>query len=231
MVSQTLFKYIADLLPAVCEVCRFPMQASKESRWYCDYCHALFTAVPRCTRCGLPMSRDGEVCGACLVAPPKWHRLYCVGDYQPPLSQMVHKFKYERQFWHASKLASLLSERVVQKPDLITCVPLHWRRYWWRGFNQSEQLAISVSQTLKVDYQPLFRRIRATPQQQGLTKRQREQNLQQAFEMCRNVEVDHVAIIDDVLTTGSTVAHLCQLLLDANVKTIDIYCVCRTPEP
>jgi ComF family protein len=144
---------------------------------------------------------------------------------------MVHKFKYERQFWHASKLSILLAGRIDRKPDLITSVPLHWTRYWWRGFNQSEQLAMALSRDLDVEYRSLFRRVRATPQQQGLSKKERESNMQRAFELRGEVKFQHVAIVDDVLTTGSTVTHLCQLLLDAKVKTVDIYCVCRTPEP
>ena len=176
------------------------------------------------------MQTEDRLCGRCLRSPPRWDRLYCVGDYQPPLSQLIHKFKYERQFWHASKLASLLASRVGRQPDLLTSVPLHWRRYWWRGFNQSELLALDIAKSLQVKYQPLFRRARSTVQQQGLSKMERKKNLSRAFSLRVSVLPEHVAIVDDVVTTGSTVAHLCQLLLDAGVKTVDIYCVCRTPE-
>ncbi|WP_417852358.1 phosphoribosyltransferase family protein [Vibrio europaeus] len=73
--------------------------------------------------------------------------------------------------------------------------------------------------------------MRATPQQQGLTKAERKRNLDRAFLLNGEIVADHIAIVDDVLTTGSTVQHLCELLLEAGVKSVDIYCICRTPEP
>ncbi len=77
----------------------------------------------------------------------------------------------------------------------------------------------------------LFSRIKATKQQQGLDKDQRKQNLHQAFKLNHRPKIKHVAIVDDVVTTGSTVQQLSQLLLEAGVETVDIYCICRTPEP
>lgn len=231
MVTQTLLKNIADLLPLTCEICHFPLERQTPPSWYCLHCAVYFEPTLRCQQCGLPMLTKDETCGACLASPPPWHRLYCVGDYQPPLSQIVHKFKYERQFWHSSKLVHLLSQRVDRLPEVITCVPLHWQRYWWRGFNQSELLAVDLAKSLGIEFQPLFRRTRSTPQQQGLTKQERQRNLRDAFVLRYISPPSHVAIVDDVVTTGSTVTHLCQLLLEAGVKTIDIYCVCRTPEP
>jgi predicted amidophosphoribosyltransferase len=64
-----------------------------------------------------------------------------------------------------------------------------------------------------------------------MDKKQRKENVRQAFHLRKSINFEHVAIVDDVLTTGSTVHQLCELLLDAGVKTIDIYCICRTPEP
>jgi len=86
-----------------------------------------------------------------------------------------------------------------------------------------------------VEHAVLFKRIRSTASQQGLTKSARKSNLKGAFAM-RNanfsaLDYSHIAIIDDVVTTGSTVYQLCQLLLEVGVKRIDIYCICRTPEP
>jgi ComF family protein len=126
----------------------------------------------------------------------------------------------------------MFSERVEQPAQLVTCVPMHWRRYCLRGYNQSELLARSIARQFHIPYQSLFRRLRATPPQAGLSKAQRKENLFNAFSLrYQQVPTQHVAIVDDVLTTGSTVYHLCKLLLEAGVKTVDIYCICRTPEP
>lgn len=229
MLAQRVGKYIADLLPVDCELCRLPL--NKGEGPFCHSCLEHFQPQPRCQRCGLPTAVNMAMCGLCLVKPPLWQRLYCVGDYQAPLSDYVHRFKYERQFWQATKLSQLLSPRIGHPADVITSVPLHWTRHWARGFNQSELIAIKLAKQLNRPYQPLFRRTRVTPQQKGLNKLQRQRNLDQAFELKSDISASHVAIVDDVLTTGSTVHHLCKLLLDAGVKTVDIYCICRTPEP
>ncbi|NOH80864.1 ComF family protein [Vibrio sp. RE86] len=229
MLAQRVGKYIADLLPVDCELCRLPL--NKEEGPFCHCCLEHFQPQPRCQRCGLPTAVNMAMCGLCLVKPPLWQGIYCVGDYQAPLSDYVHRLKYERQFWQATKLSQLLSPRIDHPADVVTSVPLHWARHWARGFNQSELIAIELAKQLNRPYQPLFRRTRATPQQKGLNKQQRQHNLDAAFELKSDISASHVAIVDDVLTTGSTVHHLCKLLLDAGVKTVDIYCICRTPEP
>lgn len=207
------------------------MNGDHQLTWLCDCCLGYFAVRPRCQRCGLPTVVAVEECGSCLQTPPLWSRLICVGGYQAPLSGYVHKLKYERQFWQAEKLAELFAPRVGVPADVITCVPLHWRRYWYRGFNQSELLALAIAKQLGVRYQSLFKRTRATAPQLGKNRLERVANLKQAFTLCRDIQVDHVAIVDDVLTTGSTVHQLCKLLLDAGVKSVDIYTICRTPEP
>ncbi|MCK6263306.1 ComF family protein [Vibrio sp. ZSDE26] len=170
-------------------------------------------------------------CGECLRRPPLWSRLYCVGDYQPPLSHYIHQFKYQKQFWLAKPLIAQLNQNIDKKPELITYVPLHWKRYLHRGFNQSELLATQLSRTLKVPISnTLFTRTKSTPQQNGLNKQLRQQNLRKAFRLNHPLKQKHIAIIDDVVTTGSTTHHLCKLLLEAGVEKIDIYCICRTPE-
>jgi len=231
MLTQRVVKYIADLFPMHCEVCQLPLSKPYPDSGICQHCAQRFAPQPRCKCCGLPTNYEMDACGQCLIQPPSWHRLYCVGDYQAPLSGYVHQLKYERQFWQARKLASLLEPRIEEEPQLITSVPLHWRRQLHRGFNQSELIARYLAQRVKVPYCCLFTRIRSTPQQQGLTRSERRSNLAQAFKLQGKAEVQHVAIVDDVLTTGSTVQHLCELLLEAGVKRIDIYCICRTPEP
>nr|WP_238529409.1 phosphoribosyltransferase family protein [Vibrio mimicus] len=111
-------------------------------------------------------------------------------------------------------------------------MPLHWRRRWQRGFNQSDLLARELARSLPTQYDSqLFARRRATPHQQGLSKAQRIQNLSGAFVLNHQPNQQHIAIVDDVVTTGSTIRHLCDLLLDVGVQSIDIYCICRTPEP
>jgi ComF family protein len=109
---------------------------------------------------------------------------------------------------------------------------LHWQRYLRRGFNQSDQIAKHLAAHLRVEHQTkLFSRVQNTKAQQGLDKTQRKRNLAKAFRLNAHPNSLHVGIVDDVVTTGSTAQHLCQLLLEVGVERIDIYCICRTPEP
>lgn len=228
MLSHWLKNTMLSLSRTQCDLCHL----ESDDQLWCRYCQRYFLPQPRCLRCGLPTPIEVEQCGHCLTNPPLWHRLYCIGDYQQPLSRYVHRLKYQRQFWLAPLLSQRLAARIDHLAPLVTSVPMHWQRQWWRGFNQSELLAAHLAHHWQQsDYRPLFKRVRATAQQQGLNKIERQRNLRRAFMLNQVPKQTHVAIVDDVVTTGSTMRQLCALLLNAGVETIDIYCLCRTPEP
>ncbi len=170
-------------------------------------------------------------CGRCLSKPPRWHRLYRLGEYRPPLQQLIHQFKFYGKFWLAQPLAQQLAHQITDPAPLLLPVPLHWRRYCLRGFNQSHQLALALAAILHSQVnQHAFQRLRHTPPQQQLTKNQRRYNLKHAFKLHPCCLPDHVAIIDDVVTTGATVDQLTQLLLQRGVKRVDIYALCHTEQ-
>lgn len=228
-----------------CMLCLLPLRTNDNSTLWCNSCSSVaFQQTPRCQRCGLPTLTATPQCGQCLKKPPLWQQLICIGDHYPPLSHYIHQLKYSGKFWLIKPLATILAHRIQHQSlgtPLLTSVPLHWSRYLKRGYNQSDYLARALAKQLlkqhpTYHYQPLFRRARATPYQQGLSKSDREQNLIHAFKLKSNAHihlsgVEHVAIVDDVVTTGSTIRQLCQILLEVGVKKIDIYCLCRTPEP
>ena len=219
-----------------CHLCGLTIRQLNDTIW-CEYCLRYFEPTPRCRRCGLPTLTDTLICGQCLTDPPPWHNLYCIGDYQPPLTGYIHQLKHQKKHWLAKDLAYLLAQRITEPAPLITCVPLHWTRLVRRGFNQSSVIAEHlVRQRIHTKCQvrynsQIFKRIKATPPQQELDKRERIKNLNNAFIMRKAPENTHIAIVDDVVTTGSTIKKLCTLLLDFGVQRIDIYCICRTPEP
>ncbi len=175
---------------------------------------------------------DQPQCGSCLAEPPPWQRLFTLGDYDFPLAREVQRFKDSGELWHVNALAQLLAQRITTPAPLITSVPLHWRRYLSRGFNQSDVLARHLAAHLHSDFdRRIFRRTRYANAQRGQDKSQREHNLNGAFTLNKKNISKHVAIVDDVVTTGSTVRQLCLLLLEIGVERIDIYCICRTPAP
>ncbi|MFH4665637.1 phosphoribosyltransferase family protein [Vibrio cidicii] len=231
MLTHWLREKTLRSLPRLCHLCGLPCSSASASLW-CDHCLGYFSPTPRCRHCGLPTLSNVAECGQCLRTPPVWRRLYCLSDYQFPTAWYVNQIKHQRQFRFCQPVATLLAERIQAPAPLLLSVPMHWRRQWRRGFNQSDLFAAQLAHALGQHYLPdAFRRTTHTPPQQGLNKQQRQRNLAGAFRLNRPIEAKHVAIVDDVVTTGSTVRQLCQLLLADGVESIDIYCICRTPEP
>ncbi|MGO1295693.1 MAG: ComF family protein [Vibrio sp.] len=232
MLANWLQKNIKRQVPQCCHQCGLSLDCSTPLT-LCSACQLALTPQPRCQRCGLTTVVPMRECGRCLTHPPPWHALYCIGDYRHPLNDYIHQLKYRRQFWLAQPLAQQLASVIAHPAPLVCAVPMHWQRYLWRGFNQSDRLADQLATQLHVQYWPsLFRRQRATIPQKGLHKTQRRHNLSGAFSFTTPIQElgSHVAIVDDVVTTGSTLKPLCHLLTGIGVTQIDIYCLCRTAE-
>ncbi len=226
-------------LPHQCHLCGLSMplqQMTNSSGLWCQDCIELFnTHHHHCQRCGLIIPTHNDYCGQCLTKPPAWDKIFCLGDYKAPIKHYIHAFKYQRQFYYAQPLAQLLAQQITQPAPVLIPVPLHWRRRFTRGFNQSEYLAHYLAKHFnrhqRVNIQVnrhLFSRIKATQPQQGLSESARRTNIKQAYRLNQTPNIEHVALIDDVVTTGSTIAPLCDLLHQAGVKRIDVYCLCRT---
>ena len=205
---------------------------------FCTPCrHDLPWLPPGCYRCAIPLPDPDEtlLCGNCLSEPPHFHRTEAAWLYQPPLAKLIADYKYHRKFYYGRSLALLLAERLLSAyreeplPDVITSVPLHWRRRLRRGFNQSELVALEVGKCLALQYQPLLKRIRTTAQQQGLDAQQRSRNLRGAFTCCGPLRGKRVALVDDVMTTGSTANEISRTLLKAGASEVHLWCLARTP--
>lgn len=234
MITQTLHRkarqLIIQLIGNRCDLCNEKL--SSQSVW-CEDCLLLIPNKSRCKRCGAPQVNAESHCGECISHPVLWDRLYCVSDYEAPISDYVKRIKYTRQFWHSRVLAQLLSEKIIDPAPLLLSVPTHWRRLVWRGFNQSHYLAYYLSQGLDIHYLPdVLIRTRHTKMQMELDRSKRLKNLNNAFQInpARLAEMQRyhrVAIVDDVVTTGATVGEICKLLRQIGVEEIEVYCLCR----
>ncbi len=222
-------------IPGLCWLCRMPLACPA---WgICSRCSAALSPSSCCERCGLPAAQGVTQCGRCLQNPPPWDKLIFVTDYQPPLNSLIHRLKFTGATALAPALARLILLKViaavragsVPKPEAIVCVPLHSRRAWRRGFNQSALLAAPLARWLQCDYQhAAVRRVRATATQHELSARLRRGNLKGAFRVEFPVAGRHMVIVDDVVTTGSTVAEIARLLKKQGAATIQVWCLCRT---
>ncbi|HIG8797169.1 TPA: DNA utilization protein GntX [Raoultella terrigena] len=217
----------------LCWLCQMPLAIA--SWGFCSRCSAsLTTRQPRCPRCGLPAGTASVPCGRCIQDPPPWQRLVAVSDYLPPLSGLIHQLKFTRRPELAPALARLLLLRIRQSAglppvDRIVGVPLWQRRQWRRGFNQSDLLCRPLARWTRAAWRSdALRRSRPTATQHQLTARLRKRNLKNAFQLELSVRGHHIAIVDDVVTTGSTVAEISRLLLRNGAATVQVWCMCRT---
>ena len=207
-----------------------------------DLCLGCQTDLPyqkqACQRCALPLHgvHDDEsgvaLCGNCLNDSPAYDRVLCVFTYASPVDRLIQDLKFHRKL-HIARLlgeimASHLARRVQTRPDLIIPVPLHSARLRERGYNQALELARPVARKLKIpiDYRSC-ERLRATPAQSDLPANERPRNVEGVFSITGNVQGRHIAIIDDVMTTGSTVEELATALREAGAGAIDVWVCAR----
>lgn len=216
-----------------CWLCQMPLALA---HWgLCSRCTAaVCTATPRCPRCGLPAANARLPCGRCLQKAPPWQRLIAVNDYIAPLAAMIKSLKFSGRPEIAPALARLLVLCIRRaqsriSPDLIIAVPLWRLRHWRRGYNQADLLCRPAARWLGCRYRPdAIRRVRATPVQHRLSARLRKRNLKNAFRLEIPVNGLHIALVDDVVTTGATVAELTRLLLRSGAASVQVWCLCRT---
>ncbi|WP_041209717.1 ComF family protein [Aeromonas jandaei] len=228
--ASPLFGSHADWLGS-CLLCRQPCD---DEPLLCSWCRqSLHQPQQRCRLCAAPLPEEiqtGVVCGRCQRRPPPWERLQVIGDYQPPYPALIPRLKYSGQILLAPLLARLLADHLDcdDLPETIIPVPLHWWRQWWRGFNQAEEIASHLSQLTGIPCDSrLLRRIRATPQQTKLSAGQRRRNLRGAFHIAPH-HYRHIALLDDVVTTGATAGQLTRLLHESGVTKVEVWAICRT---
>jgi len=173
----------------------------------------------------------GEVCGRCLRHPPAFARTTAAFRYEFPVDGMVKALKFDERLILADFLAAALASRVRTRPDAMLALPLHPLRLRERGFNQSQLLAASLARILGI---PLLAngasRVRDTPPQSSLPWRARLRNMRSAFSIAADLEVHgrHIAIVDDVMTTGATIDALARLLIQAGAQEVSAWVVART---
>lgn len=230
------FASLTRCLPTLCLLCQAPVTG----RPLCGGCLAdLPWNTPACPRCALPL--ETVSCRHCQPVQPIRQHAFCAFRYQSPVKQLLNRFKHDGRLECGRLLAVLLADQLIlQKsaieslaawPDAIMPVPLHWRRLQQRGFDQGLEIAKVLSKQLSLPIYTGLRRQRNTPSQQGLGLAERQRNLQGAFMVRKPPPYRHIALVDDVLTTGSTTDAIGQLLSRHGVEHIQLWAIARTPDP
>ena len=200
----------------------------------CKPCQEEFvTQAQACEKCALPLSHTEDlICGACQKTPPAYHSVYRYAAYEAPIDRLILQFKFQQKLVIGKKLGTLMAKDIVRRqlplPDILLPVPLHANRLRQRGYNQALELARPVAAELKLPIDSdSCRRLKATAEQVGLSAKSRRSNLKGAFELKGNFQDKRVAVIDDVMTTGSTVHELSQQLIKAGAKRVDVWVCAR----
>lgn len=219
------------LYPPRCLLCGDPGDGDM------DLCVGCVRSLPylaqACSRCALPLASPGDdlICGGCLKTPPAYDKAIALFHYEQPVNHLIQTLKFGGHLAVARTLGRLLAERLQNHqphPDVLVPVPLHPHRYRERGFNQSAEIAAELSRYLAIPMNAtLCQRVRHTPAQAGLVARERRINLKGAFRVSRENLPAHIAIVDDVVTTGTTVNELARTLHKAGVKRIQVWSLAR----
>lgn len=200
----------------------------------CPACEAeLPKLINTCQRCAepLPEALAGQLCGHCQKAEPAFSQVCAGYVYAEPMRSLIHMLKYQHQLSAARCLGLLLSNTIREQLGAstnpsrhrIVPVPLHSQRQRERSFNQALEISRSVAKRLQLPLVPsLVRRTRATADQIHLNAAQRRRNLHRAFQITAPCAEQHIILVDDVMTTGSTVNELAAILRQAGAASVSV---------
>lgn len=225
------------ILPYHCIMC---LEHSDQRRDLCRQCqHELPTSQHTCLQCGiaLPSQNKSQRCGQCITHSPYFDDTIIGFDYQTPIDHWLKQFKFHKKGLYArilteiylEKVTRLLTQSPERKPQILIPVPLHWRRIAKRGFNQAHIIAQQLSKETQI---PIIKhthvtRIKHTAAQSSLNQHSRQKNMFSVFQTQNLSEFEHVAIIDDIFTTGNTVNALAKQLKKQGIARVSIWALAR----
>lgn len=225
-------KIITWLIPITCIVCGFTSKTN-----LCHYCLSELPFLPYCClTCAEEVQPLITQCGICLIDPPLFSLSVILFHYLPPIPSLITQLKFNQKLRYAYPLGALLAKRVVEVyknlslpfPECIIPVPLHNSRLRKRGYNQAMEIARPIKKRLGIPIDSTSaKRHLATAPQTLLSAEDRQLNLKNAFTLRQGFNKKHVALVDDVVTTFSTINELTRVLLDNGVQRVDIWCVAK----
>lgn len=234
MVNSWLFFIQNILVPGRCIACQATVSGPRDICQPCE--QSLFSPEPHCFHCGLFQPNSSDFCGHCLHEGYYFDRCIALAPYQAPMDRLIGEYKYQRQLAVGRTLGDLLAARLKQAyagdtfPDRLMPVPLHWFRQWRRQFNQAELIARQLSRQLgvPVDSKQLYRQ--GSQRQLGLSRQQRLRNSRAIYQLRQQANEQHIALVDDVVTTAATANAIARLLKEAGASRVDVWALARTPK-
>jgi ComF family protein len=208
----------------------------------CSACRDRFApTASRCARCALPTASGLASCGTCIAAPPPYAATFARVDYAYPWDRLIPAFKFHGALELAPELAEMIVEARSDRASIddaptVVPVPLAATRLRERGYNQAWELARRAARRLGLRADAgLLLRLRETPHQLALPPEARVGNVRDAFAVeprrLGEVRGRSFAVVDDVMTTGSTVGEIATVLQRAGAARVEVWIVARTPRP
>jgi len=238
--TRTFVAAVDLFYPPQCLLCDKTLTGKEKH--ICNNCFDLLPLIkgPHCPKCSRPIrTRNGEnqLCGICRIQPNKDIKItVAAAEYQGLMKRLVHLYKYERQQFLSKLFARIIAEQAIKKNvtenfDLLVPIPLHWTRKRWRGFNQSREICRGISPLINVPVIPesAFRRVRKTTPQVQLNAASRTSNIRGAFDVRKTkyIKGKHIALVDDVYTTGATSGECSRMLLRSGAKSVSLLIIAR----
>ncbi len=213
-----------------CLGCHAPF-TPHEHKYLCPHCQPLITLKPNqvCQLCGHNLETNTPICLMCTKDTPPWDSLDYYGKYNKLLKSIIKRYKFKADFSLIPLLQDYLYQTYKNLPacDIIIPMPRHEKRLVSEGFNHVFELCRPLAKQLNIPLQhKSLTRTRYTPPQSSLTAKQRLKNPQKSF-IASNVQDKNVLLIDDIITTGSTLNHACLALRQAGAKKIYIIVIAR----
>lgn len=223
-------------LPQHCELCA----AHCGEPLVCDACNAdLPRLAAACPVCALP-SAGSSACGACIAAPPPWSSATAAFIYAFPVDRLLQQLKYGGRLaladWAGTALAqavraSFASRPEILRPERVVALPLADARQRERGYNQAREIAARVAREVCLPLAAPLVRVGETAPQATLPWKARARNMRDAFVVEAEVRGARIALVDDVMTTGATLAEAARTLVRAGAAQVECWVVARTLRP
>ncbi|MBJ7536817.1 ComF family protein [Marinomonas transparens] len=211
----------------------------------CHYCsQGLAHNHHHCAKCKLPSISSHTICGHCQVKPPSYHSCHAPFRYEGIIKSLIHSIKFNRGNAYTRPLIQLLSEHLIQAysdncwPLQLIYVPSHPNRIKERGFCQTKTMASLLakklqhhlgSHDLNIPKQNPVEKLEHTQAQHTLSKKERLKTQKNLYRISGHI-AKHVALFDDVMTTGSTIENCTKQLLKAGAERVDVWVIARTPD-
>ena len=183
-----------------------------------------------CPQCGNPLNtQPASLCGSCQKEPPPVDRTFSLFQYKPPIDYLVKQLKFNHSIIVANLFGELMADEISHQnmilPEAIIAIPLHAKRLKQRGFNQALEIAKPLARKLNIPLlqHSLVRNKYTQPQTNQAAKKNRRKNLQNSFSYQATEFYQHIAIIDDVITTGATINEAAKTLKQNKIQQVSAW--------